>query len=354
MRTPAISVIMPVYNGKAFLSDAIRSVLDQSFGDFELLVVDDASTDGSAKAIAGFRDERLKLIRLKKNRGLAGARNRALAEARGKYIAFLDCDDTSEPGRFQRQWQHLERRPDIGLIATWTDLFGTDSGPGCRSSESPEQIDARLLFEDPIATSSVMLRRSLLDGEEGPFDTRFPPAEDYQLWTRLARKTRLAVLPVVLVRYRCHAQQTSGQQKGRIKSVRRAIYSEQLAQLGLKAGHKEMIWHDAFTQGSAGTNHDFFIGALGWMLRVANANRHSLRYRPQVLGSLLREKLLGLAHRMKVDFELWAVLNRRLAGSEFALAPHERLAHLFKWLKCLRAARKARIRTKAKPSLFKS
>ncbi len=354
MRTPVISVIMPVYNGNAFLSDAICSVLGQSFGDFELLVVDDASTDGSAKAIAGFRDDRLKLILLKKNRGLAGARNRALAEARGKYIAFLDCDDTSAPGRFQRQWRHLEQNPDIGLVGTWTDLFGGVSGPGCRCAESPEEIDARLLFEDPIATSSVMLRRSLLDGEEGPFDIRFPPAEDYQLWTRLARKTRLAVLPVVLVRYRCHAQQTSERQKVRIKAVRRAIYGEQLADLGLKPSHKEMIWHDAFTQGPAGTSHDFFIGALGWMLRVANANRDCHRYRPQVLGSLFREKLLGLAHRMKVDFELWAVLNRCLAGPEFALAPHERLLHLFNWLKCLRAARKAEVRTGAEPSLFKS
>jgi glycosyltransferase involved in cell wall biosynthesis len=331
---------MPVFNGEAFLGEAIESILRQTLRDFELLIVDDASTDGSQRAIRAFRDSRIRLLVSEKNRGLAGARNYAIAHAQGEYIAFLDCDDRSEASRLERQARFLDLHADIGVLGSWTDVFGARTGPCIRCDEPPAEIDARMLFEDPLTTSSVMLRRVLLADEPGPFDSRFDPAEDYRLWARLARKTRIAILRSVLAEYRIHANQTSMFLGDRYRAVRGAIYREQLSALGLTPSERQLIIHDALTHGEAEDGRGFFQEAISWMRSIALANASIERYDRIALGKILSSKAFGLAHRIHGDFHVWALYNMTFAGREFGLPWRERALHAWNWLKCWRATRR--------------
>ncbi len=158
--SPQVSVLMPTHNGAAFVAASIQSLLAQSFGDFELIVVDDGSTDDTLDVLARIADPRLTVIASPVNLGPIHARNRAFAAARGRYIAALDQDDLCRPERLARQVAFLDRRPEVVLVATAASTLEGDRlrfEPVVRHT-SPALIDWLLLTRNPLVWSSVMFR----------------------------------------------------------------------------------------------------------------------------------------------------------------------------------------------------
>lgn len=206
---PKVSVLMPVYNGEKYIGQAINSVLSQSFRDFELIVIDDGSTDKTAEIVGTYSDKRVRYVANPTNLGLAGARNRAIEISNGDYLAWLDCDDISLPSRLLKQVALLDEHPNVGLCGTWVRTLGLDSEQVWQYPSDPGFTRARMLFDDPIATSAAMVRRSCLSAEEFCFDTRFPPAEDYDLWERVSRTNGACNIAEVLTLYRIHPNQIS-------------------------------------------------------------------------------------------------------------------------------------------------
>ncbi|MEP6668721.1 MAG: glycosyltransferase [Chthoniobacter sp.] len=205
-----ISVIMPVYNAAPYVGEAIRSALAQTLGDFEFIIIDDASTDGSREVLASFTDPRCRVLANATNLGAAETKNRGLAEARGEFVAFLDADDVAVPQRFARQVEWLRAHPNVGLVGSsieHIDGAGNSLGFFDLSEPDPGALRARLCTQNRIAQSSVMLRASALGMLR--FRKEFEPAEDYDLWVRLASQSELVVLGDVLVRYRIHDQSVS-------------------------------------------------------------------------------------------------------------------------------------------------
>jgi len=204
MTVPAVSVLLPVYNGAADVEKAIQSVLAQSFADFELIIINDGSKDGSAEVLEGIRDSRIRLYH-QDNVGLAATLNRGIGLAQGRYIARQDQDDLSKPQRFERQLAYLESNPRCVLLGTWAEIWVGDE-PSGRCHEHPADhatLCFDLLFNNPFVHSSVMMRRAALE-ELGGYSTdpaRQPP-EDYELWSRLARFGEVANLPEPLLVYR--------------------------------------------------------------------------------------------------------------------------------------------------------
>lgn len=335
-----VSVIVPVFNGQEFLAEAMRSILRQSLDEFEVIAVDDASTDESVEVMRRLADGRVRVLALKENRGLAGVRNHALAEARGEFVAFLDCDDIMSGQRLERQWRFLRDHPEIGLVGSWTDVFGARQGPGCRFQGGAEDLSALLLFENPLTTSSVMVRREWLQGELGPFDERFPPAEDYHLWVRLARKTHLWIIPEVLVHYRIHGGQTSESLKGRVAEARRGIYREILKDLQLSPRDWELEIHDALSHGDLPGGVESYGVALGWLERLAEANTRQRRFERRIFAEVLRRKAVALGHRSRVGWRGWEDCNRMLARKVIGLPVWERGRHFISSSLCRRAARR--------------
>ena len=215
---PKVSVLLPVRNGMPFLPAAIDSVLHQTFDDFELVAIDDGSTDGTAEYLQGLADRRVRVLSSPAP-GLALALNAGLAVARGSYVARQDADDWSAPDRLARQVAWLDDRPDVGVLATaasFVDARGeTVDSPWTRTVHaqwdaalSPEQI-ARLMPLTCCIFHATVLARTALLREAGGYDHATVPAEDYDLWLRLLPEHRFARLPERLYTVRMHAESSS-------------------------------------------------------------------------------------------------------------------------------------------------
>jgi glycosyltransferase involved in cell wall biosynthesis len=196
---PAVSVLLCVHNGAPFVADAVASVLAQTDGDLELLVVDDGSTDATPALLAAVVDPRLSVHRQSRT-GLTRALNRGLGLTRAPLVARLDADDVALPERLARQRAFLAAHPEVGLLGT----AAREENPGGAPARvvRPPQDDATLrralIRANPFVHSSVIVRRELLV-RAGGYDERLAVAQDYELWMRLARLTSLANLAEVLV-----------------------------------------------------------------------------------------------------------------------------------------------------------
>jgi glycosyltransferase involved in cell wall biosynthesis len=200
---PRVTVLMPVYNGELHVADAIESVLSQSFADFELLIVNDGSTDRTGEIVGSYDDPRVVVIDNPRNLGLGRALNVGVRFARGELMARLDADDVSHPERLARQIALMDSQPSVAMVGTWfteTDAEGRVVIRGTPPAD-PTAMRWSLLFHCPIIHSTVMLRRSVLE-EVGPYDESIRYAEDYDLWTRIARTMIITNVEEMLVEYR--------------------------------------------------------------------------------------------------------------------------------------------------------
>jgi glycosyltransferase involved in cell wall biosynthesis len=209
--TPLISIIMPVWNGEAYLAEAVDSLLAQTFTDFELLVIDDGSTDRTPEILRRYADPRLRVLRLE-HAGIVVALNHGLANARADWVARLDADDLSEPHRLERQWQAVKQHPHAVLCHTAVAFFGEGSIiPGAaRLPRSRSFTALRLCYQCPVAHSTVLFKKDIALAAGGyRLDERH--AEDFSLWARLLEQGEFVALPERLVRFRLHHQSVSRQ-----------------------------------------------------------------------------------------------------------------------------------------------
>jgi glycosyltransferase involved in cell wall biosynthesis len=207
--TPSISIIMPVWNGGKFLNAAIDSLLAQTFGDFELLVVDDGSADCTAEILQAYTDPRLRILRLD-HAGIVVALNHGLAQARADWIARLDADDISLPRRLELQWQAVNHRPQAVLCHTSVSYFGDASLAmgDARLPRSRSFTALRLCYQCPIVHSTVLFKKSVALAVGGYLPEE-RHAEDFSLWGRLLEQGEFISLPEKLVQFRLHAQSIS-------------------------------------------------------------------------------------------------------------------------------------------------
>ena len=209
--TPAISVLMPVYNAGRFLAPAVESVLAQTFSDFELIAVDDGSSDDSGKTLAELsaRDARIRVLS-QDNRGIVATLNRALELARAPLVARMDADDLSRPDRFAKQVAYLREHPEIAVLSGAMDLIDAN-GTYQRTDLFPTAPDAikRELPDRCCICHPAVMARTLTLRSVGGYRVNAEHAEDYDLWLRVAEDGRIANLPDVLLSYRIHPKTIS-------------------------------------------------------------------------------------------------------------------------------------------------
>jgi glycosyltransferase involved in cell wall biosynthesis len=204
-----LSVVVPVHNAEPFVGEAITSILVQTFTDFEVIVVDDRSTDRSLEIVREYeaQDSRLRVVVLDEQLGVAGALNTGLAHATAPLIARMDADDIARPERFAVQMTEMDRDPSLGLLGSQINVIGHDGEPEeLFPWELPLTHDEtvwRLLYETPICHPTVVMRTDVVR-DLGGYDPRFPN-EDMELWTRMAFVTRMRNLDAVLLDYRMPA-----------------------------------------------------------------------------------------------------------------------------------------------------
>jgi glycosyltransferase involved in cell wall biosynthesis len=205
MNAPAVTVLMPVFNGARYLRESLASVLAQMFTDFELLVIDDGSTDESPTILASYPDPRMRVLRNEHNIGLVATLNRGLSEARGEWIARQDADDLSAPGRLAAQMAFVRGNPTVPLVGSDAWLIDKDGrGNGrWRTGGHADLVAWDLCFRAPFAHGSALFRRSIIfDRLGGYHDLR--ACEDLDLWSRVAREFPIVTMREPLVKYRLH------------------------------------------------------------------------------------------------------------------------------------------------------
>jgi GT2 family glycosyltransferase len=214
MANPAISVAMSVYDGERFLALAVESILAQTFADFELLILNDGSKDGSKAIIDSYaaKDPRIRAIH-RENRGLVASLNQLLDEAKAPLVARMDCDDICLPTRFEQQIAFMAEHPDYGVVGTWSADIDEDGEPyGLGGLDHPTDHSAFLNSIDSsgplLCHPSVMMRRDLVRSVGG-YHAAFKHCEDYDLWLRLASVTKMCSVPERLVKYRHWSNQVS-------------------------------------------------------------------------------------------------------------------------------------------------
>ncbi|TIX49868.1 glycosyltransferase family 2 protein [Alteraurantiacibacter aquimixticola] len=211
---PTLSVAMSVYNGERFLAEAVGSILAQSFGDFEFLILDDGSSDRTAGIIRDFaaRDSRIRPI-IRENRGLVASLNQLLTEARAPLVARMDADDVCLPDRFARQVAFLEANPDHGVVGCWSYDIDEKGEPWRIDAADHPVTHADFLHNirhgGPLLVHPAVMYRADIVRSVGGYHAAFRHCEDLDLWLRLASVTKLANLPERLIRYRHYPEQVS-------------------------------------------------------------------------------------------------------------------------------------------------
>jgi glycosyltransferase involved in cell wall biosynthesis len=204
--TPKVSVVMSVYNDESYIREAVESILNQSFKDFELIIINDGSTDRTREILSSYTDERIRLFD-QENRGLTISLNRGLSLSNGSYIARMDGDDISEPERFAEEVRFLEQNKKIGLVGTYAYRIDEQGRIVSLSKykTTTEEIREDLRVDCSFCHSSVMFRKICTE-EVGMYREKVGPSEDYDLWFRIAERFDVANLPVPLQKFRINSQ----------------------------------------------------------------------------------------------------------------------------------------------------
>lgn len=230
-KVPEISIVMPVYNAELFLNESIDSILNQTFYDFELLIIDDKSTDQSNFIINRYKDLRIRV--LKSRHDFIHSLNMGLKAAKGKYIVRMDADDIMLPNRLKLQYEFMELHPNIDVCGSWAESFGEETCIVQRPAANFDIVSSMLLF-NPIIHSSVIMKRSIFSNMRNKYKYDYPYAEDYKLWTDLSiQDFYFANIQEVLIKYRRSKQQ--------VTNVNRKIMALSANRIQLEYGQQMML-----------------------------------------------------------------------------------------------------------------
>ncbi len=247
-KNPVVSVVMSVYNAEKYLDAAIRSILEQTYNNFEFIIINDGSNDRSLEIIKKYKneDDRIVLIS-RENRGLISSLNEGIAKARGEYIVRMDADDISLQFRIEKQLQVMEHDKDIVVCGSWINIFGENINEKvARYFEHDKQIKANLLVSCCFAHPSVMIRKDAFTNNNILYDERFKNAEDYHLWTQLAKVGKFYNIPEILLKYRfleTSITRLSDKDCSKRYNVLKDIFKEALKAVDLSINEEDMKVH---------------------------------------------------------------------------------------------------------------
>jgi len=319
--TPTVTVLIPVFNRERFVDDAIRSVIEQDFADFELLLVDDGSTDRTPAVLEAWRqrDDRVVVVTSPTNQGIPDALNLGLAHARGRHVARLDSDDLMMPHRLARQAAVLDARPDVVLVSSAYDIVDVDGRHLATWTGEPPEATAFLLnFFNVVGGGGQVMFRLADVLAEGGYARQYPSTEDYDLWVRLSQRGRIETLPLVGMTKRTHADQSLK----RYASVKRVHWTA-IMRSALEPYLRRPVRDDEIAALVSLWRHDDRVG----MSRIADDTmREALaRFRYDVPSPAAHTRV-----RRRIAWQ-WYVAARILLSRGHPLAAITHFAHAVRW-----------------------
>ncbi len=313
---PKVTVFIPIYNREAYVGAAIDSVLAQSFRDFELLLIDDGSTDRSVEVLRSYNDPRVRVVCNGRNLGQPETRNRGLALARGQYIAMLDSDDIARPDRLLRQVTFLDRYQDCVEVGGWTRSIDADGRLLKKTKRQPpasDDIHVQLLFRCSLSHTTIMGRTAVL--QTYGYRKHFIRCQDYDLHVRLARHHTMANIPHILTYTRIHPNQIAVQTPELGDARKTEIMRAQLTALGVTGAPDDLKAHlmlSRMRKMKFRPDHAYLDWAESWLLRLEAANRKTQCYSERAFARTLSEKWLQTcwAAWPNVGWTAWRIFLR--------------------------------------------
>lgn len=314
---PRVTVGIAVYNASAYISEAIDSVLGQTFESFELLIVDDCSTDDTVEICRSYTDPRIRLIERDSNGGRPAVRNQISAQAKGEYLALLDADDRALPERLARQVAYLDQHQHIDVLGGW---WHTIDQQGRRQPAkknhyrlTPDEVACYLLYRGVIHNPTVMVRRSAI--VDYVYDADYPVAEDYDLWDRMRPAHGMGVLPIPLIEYRLHNTQASTSRVAESHAYRQMIQARQLTALGMCFDDRDLLRHHLLytgrrmfeTQTGQPMDRGYVVWARDWLTRLIQANARRQCYPEPAFTRLASDMWFNVCRKSakRVGLRVW-------------------------------------------------
>lgn len=275
---PKVSVLMPVYNAEKYLKRAIESILSQTFDDWELIIINDGSTDTSRQLIENFHDDRIFCIDNEKNIGLIKTLNKGIKLCNGRYIARMDADDIALPNRLEKQVLFLDYHPDYIMCGTNAIVIDNDERPigKIRNFANNDLLQINLLFSNPFIHPCIMIKKQIL--EQNLYDENYKHIEDYDLWCRIARFGKIANLNENLLLYRWHDSNISVLNASVQASTKKEIYRRQLKELDIEPTDDELYAHAiTFNLYHLGKKQELSVDKIdlvkAWFKKLTTKNR---------------------------------------------------------------------------------
>lgn len=297
---PELSVVMLVYNSEKYLEEAVTSVLEQTFTNFEFIIINDGSTDQSLRIIKSFSDQRIKVINNPENIGIPRSRNIGLKSASGKFLAWVDSDDIVIRQRFEKQISFLKEHPGYGVCGTWQKRFGGTKEFVARVSCDPESIKAKLLFKTSILNPTSMWNIHVIRKFHLTFNEELPISEDFDFYQRAAYLFPMANLPEVLHLYR--ASETSIMKKfdfrqDAYKKIHNHIYRRAIGKLGLTTGEEELRIHGLIASEELCDNFGDYRKSFEWLKTLKKQNNRKQIYNNRAFRKILGEEFFFISKK---------------------------------------------------------
>lgn len=323
MTPPIISVVMPAYNAEKYLNDAINSILNQTFVDFEFIIINDGSTDSTEDIVLSYADERIRYVKNDVNLQIVKTLNKGIELAKGQYIARMDADDISLSTRFEEQVRFMQLNPAIDICGTWLQTFG-DKNETWEYPLSHDGIKALLLFNSALVHASIMAKRSMFS--DFSFSDKYLGAEDYFLWINSIDHKVFSNIPKVLYRYRLHGTQTE-------KMVQRKstdnIREEILSKVGCEFSGEELSNFFAI----ANYQSVSIKKADALLMKILKTNREFGYFEQKALEKVLAARFLTLVNqRANRGLITWLKFHNSTMKS---VIPFSFYAHIKLFTKCL-------------------
>lgn len=266
-----VTVLMPVYNGEKYIREAIASILNQTFRDFEFLIINDGSTDRSVEIINSYKDPRIRLVHNENNLKLIATLNKGLDLSVGEYLVRMDCDDIALPERIKKQVSFMDGHPDVVVSGTWLKTVGNGFDKVWTVPRNHEDIRCRMLFEDVIYHPTVIMRLKPFK-DHGIYYRSFIHAEDYELWVRIMEQFKVANIDEVLLYYRVHPGQIVKKYKEIKENTTDRIRLIQLHKLGIYLEDNELEIHRMLSCNRCRYDRDFVKASDAWLNKLQKRN----------------------------------------------------------------------------------
>jgi len=299
---PKVSVFIPVYNGGKFIANSLNSILKQTFQDFEVIVVNDGSTDNTLEVLSTFLDSRISVYSNPGNKGLTYTRNRGLDLAKGEYLAINDCDDFSHQERLQRQVDFLDQHQKVGVVGTSANrIVNGELERIWAYPASVDDIKCRLFWGSAVINPTAMLRMSFIQKHNLRYREEFPPCEDYDFFERAINLFEIRNIPEVLLEYNLHGQNVTLTMNSKMRDSSNVIGLRQVQKLGLQLSEQEkIIFKKALNFDFNNTETE--LQQLKIIFEsIVDKNQEQQVYKPEILHRQIAERWYQMCYHSKVS-----------------------------------------------------